>query len=128
MSDSYCITENALHTNVALFLDQALPAGALWQHSMNEGKRGPQYQAKLKAHGVRAGWPDIQVIYKGRSFFIELKRPASPGKKAGEVTKVQRDMHTCLEVAGTPVAVCHSLTEVANFLSAYMPLKARIAA
>lgn len=127
MSDSYYISENQLHTNVAMFLDLSLPNGALWQHSMNEGKRGAVYQAKLKSHGVRAGWPDIQVVYEGRSYFIELKRPASPGRRKGELTTAQKSMHAQLLDAGAQVAVCYSLGDVQDFLISHIPLKARAA-
>jgi hypothetical protein len=127
MSDSYFITESQLHTAIAMWLDLALPDGAVWQTNMFEARRGWHQQKTLKAHGVRAGWPDIQVVHEGRSYFIELKRPKSPGKPAGRLSKAQEEMHAELRAAGAEVAVCYSLHDVQAFLGAHISLKARAA-
>lgn len=108
------MTEAALHEAVANLLNTALPPHATWHHSPNEGKRGWKAQRALKTHGTQAGWPDIEIIYRGRALFIELK---APGKY---LTAVQKDMHKQLTLAGAAVHTCRSLEEVSIFLAMAM--------
>ena len=111
--------EAELHEAVASYLNFALPAGAVFHHSPNEGRRGWQAQRDLKKQGVRAGWPDLEVGYQGQVYFIELK---ADKKKPSEV---QLETHTSLRNAGFQVDVCRSQGEVYIFLAPWIPLKAR---
>ena len=65
---------------------------------------------KRKRQGVRSGWVDIEVIYKGRFIGIELKT------KKGRVSEAQKKCHDDITLAGGLVTVCHSLTEVMDFM------------
>lgn len=110
--------EDDLHMTVAAFLDLALPEDAVWTTVEHGGKRGKREAARLKAKGLKSGWPDIQIIYEGRSINIELKAPS------GTVSKVQRAMHERLTLAGALVYTARCIEEVEGFLCAIIPLKA----
>ena len=88
------IPERSIHAAIVIALRRLLPTFAVLHHSPNEGKRGRKAQADLKALGVCAGWPDLEIGYKGRMIFIEVKA------KGGSVSAAQRDTHRTLEAAG----------------------------
>lgn len=115
--------ERELHSAVVLFLGYALPVTAVLHHSPNEGKRGLQAQRDLKTSGVRTGWPDLEIIYQGRAYFLELKAPHKyPSAE-------QRAVHASLRAAGCEAVTCRSVAEVEMALSGWgIPLRARIAA
>ena len=104
------MTEQELHFQVADYLRLALPAQTVWHHSPNEGRRRPQYTKKLISLGLRAGWPDIEIVYKGRIIFIELKT------RKGRVSEAQKQCHNDLMLAGAVVKICRSLEEVIQFV------------
>ena len=104
------LSEEQLHYQVADYLNISLPAQTVWHHSPNEGQRRPQYIKKLLRKGLHPGWPDFEIIYKGRIIFIELKTPK------GRVSKKQKQCHHDLMMAGAVVKVCRSLDEVAQFM------------
>lgn len=43
-------------------------------HAMNEGKRTPFEQFKMKILGCKAGFPDLLIFHKGVSLALELKK------------------------------------------------------
>lgn len=116
-------TEAQLHADVVKYLKQALPANAVFHHSPNEGKRGWIAQKSLKTYGTRAGWPDIEIIWGGRFYGIELK------SKSGRVEETQMSVMKDITSAGAAWIVCRSKEEVELALNGWgIPLKARIAA
>lgn len=115
--------ETELQAAVALFLAYALPSDALSHHASNEGKRGWQAQRDFKRSGAQKGWPDIEIIWRGRAYFIELKAP----KKYP--TPEQRSVHARLRSAGAEAVTCRSLAEVEMCLRSWgIPLSGRVAA
>lgn len=66
--------ETALQIVVAQFLDYALPEGAVWT-SIDAGafKLSPSQADLQKRRGVKAGWPDVLILYRGTLYGIELK-------------------------------------------------------
>ncbi|MGE0408095.1 MAG: VRR-NUC domain-containing protein, partial [Amphiplicatus sp.] len=98
----------------------ALPRDAVFHSSRKEGLHARQYRAKQKALGMKPGWPDLEVIYRGRFIGIELKA----GK--GRLSERQRIIHREIALAGGLVCVARSLDEVASSLAQLMPLRARI--
>ena len=122
IADAPALSEDALHKSVANYLTLALPKDAIFHHSPNQGtgRRNVAYRVKLKQMGCRFGWPDIEIIYQGRGYFIELKAPGyrMQGKRVGKgyPTKDQKDCHADLRKAGAMVAVCWSLDEVKDCL------------
>jgi hypothetical protein len=105
-----------LHSAVADFLRVALPRDAVFFTIPNgDGKM-------TTAPGALSGVPDLQIVYRGRPIFIELKT------KTGRLSDAQRDVHMRLAAAGAVVAVCRSVVEVEEFLAMLIPLRARVAA
>jgi len=104
------LSEEQLHFQVADYLNLALSAQTVWHHSPNEGKRRPQYIKKLLRKGLRPGWPDFEIIHRGRVIFIELKTTK------GRVSKSQKQCHNDLVMAGAVVKVCRSLEDVIQFI------------
>lgn len=104
---------DALHLEVARFLDAALPAGAFWHHSPNEGLRHVAYRVKLAARGTRSGFPDILVLHGGRAFLVELK------SGRGRLTDGQRAAAVLIAAAGCPFGTASSVAEVAGLLGSW---------
>ena len=114
--------ERDIHTQVVHELRWTLPDTAVLNHQPNEGKRGWQGQRDIKDFGTQAGWPDLEVLYEGRTVFVELKAP----KKYP--TAIQKECHRRLRAAGFAVHVCRSVAEVMTVLELEgVLLKARLA-
>ena len=105
------LSEEQFHFQAAEYLNLALPREAVWHHSPNEGRRRPQYTKKLLRKGLHPGWPDIEIIYRGRVIFIELKT------QKGRVSEAQKNCHERLMLAGAVVKVVRNLDELREFLS-----------
>jgi hypothetical protein len=114
--------EEALQRSVAQYLDIALPEDAEWFAISNGFKRSKAEAGVAKAMGQKAGVPDVEIIHRGRAIFIELK---APGRKLSER---QHETTRSLVKAGAYVAMCSSLSEVEEYLSAFMPLRGKVAA
>ena len=111
--------EDDLHMSVARFLDLALPLDSAWTTVEHGGKRGKREAARLKAKGVKAGWPDILIIYRQRALTIELKA------LGGRLSNNQKLRHPMILRAGAPVAVCSRIEEVEGTLRGWgLPLRA----
>lgn len=111
-------SEEALQAAWADFLRVSLPVDAVHHHSPNEGKRGWRAQRALKASGCAAGWPDSEIVWQGKIYFLELKMP---GRKP---TKLQAERHEELRRAGAMVAVGTSLNELVGAIVAWgIPLR-----
>lgn len=111
--------EDSLQATVMEYLDLALPPDAVAHHSPGEGKRTKAAQAKLRRSGYKAGWPDVEIVWKGRSFFVELKA------QRGTLSAAQRQMIDRLHLCGAAVVLCRSLEGVENSLREMgLPLRA----
>lgn len=117
--------EEALQRQVAAFLDVALPEDAVWWHTPNQrGTRARFENEILKALGVKGGFPDVAILFRGRLYCIELK---APGRKP---TDAQDALRARLQRAGAiyPDEPAYRLEEVEGYLDAwFIPLKARAA-
>lgn len=113
--------EDALHIAVAEFLgierNLALPNDAVWT-TMPAGGGGKVRGAQLKAKGLKPGWPDILIVYRGRLICIELK------SLKGQRSPAQKLIHAQLSQAGALVYTAKSIEEVEGFLRVIIPLKA----
>ncbi len=126
MTLSFDETEDQLQIRVAQWLDLALPPGAVWHHSPNEGNRHVSYKVKQKRMGTKAGWPDIEIFVPGDqskvgisiSIFIELKRP-----KGGKLSENQAMVRDKLELAGCFWQLCRSIDQVDEFLEGLIKLR-----
>lgn len=118
---SAALSEAQLQAQIASYLSVALPSDAQFHHSPSEGKRGWRSQAALKASGFTTGWPDIEIIWQGRVYFLELK------SEKGRVSPAQAKCHSGLIAAGAPVAVARSLDEAVSQIREWgIPLRASL--
>lgn len=97
----------------------------------NGGARGDDPRSNkirggmLKAEGVKDSIPDIfcsvpRNVYHG--LYLELKRPASPNKRAGVATDEQLACHMELRKQGYYVEVCIGWENAASCLTWYLNL------
>ena len=112
--------EEQLQRTVCQFLERALPEGAVF-FAIPNGHVSRLQRMRLALGGTRSGIPDICVIHKGKSTFIELK------SARGVLSPAQKHMHTQLVLAGAVVFTAKTLAQVDGFLSQIMPLKAHVA-
>lgn len=66
--------------------------------------------AKLKKAGLQAGWPDIQLVHRGKYFGIEVKT------QTGRLSPAQVDLHKRLTDSGCSVAVARSVTDALEII------------
>lgn len=112
--------EVELHKSVADFLDWCLLPPSVWTtFPAGWGKLPITTAARLKACGLKPGFPDIMVWRPdGRMCGVELKKP-------GEKPNLdQNSVHWRLKAIHVPVFVCCTLEEVNAALIAFnVPLR-----
>ena len=115
------VSERVLHVQVADYLDRALPLDAWWT-TFPAGGGGKIRGRSLKRVGLKAGVPDVLIIYKGRVHWIELKTIK------GELSHKQHDTFVAFSHAGCKIPyVCRNLDNVEFALDAWrIPLRARL--
>lgn len=115
------MTEAQLHTQIVNWLRLALPDGAVLHHSpAGIGKLGWKGKNMMKTHGVMPGWPDLEILYRSKMIFLEIKT------KTGRVSAAQKICHRRLTLAGGTVHVVKSLGDAQEFLKQLMPLQGRL--
>ena len=67
------ISEDTLQIQCVQYFDRLHLRNAFLHHSPNGGARDAREGAKFKKMGVRAGYPDLTLLYDGKTAFIELK-------------------------------------------------------
>lgn len=97
--------ERALHRACAQYLAKVLKPDVVWT-TFPAGGGGKARGGMLKALGLKAGWPDIQIIREGRYYGVELKAIE------GSLSKAQRDVHEQIKLAGGYVSVCRSVNDL----------------
>ena len=113
--------EYRLQASVVQFLRVARPPGLAWHSIPNGGQRHTRVAQKLIATGLRAGVPDLLIIWRGHPIYIELKTPV------GAVSGVQKQMHRELAGSGADVLVLRSVEGVENALREFgVPLRASV--
>lgn len=89
----------------------------------NGGKRSLKTAMQLKREGVQAGVPDIFLAVPARhhyGLFVELKRPKSPGVRAGSPSKAQREVMASLIASGYGCRVAYGFTEARQVIERYL--------
>ena len=111
--------EQRLQRQIAEYLSWALIQPVIWTSHPAGG--GGELRGKiLKGMGLRAGWPDLEIIHDGKFYGIELKAPH------GVLSEAQRSTLAAIEAAGGHIAVCHSFDAVRGALWAWgVPLRER---
>jgi hypothetical protein len=84
------------------------------QATPNQGLRTVKNASRLKAEGMSAGWPDLQILGRGCQVFIEMKT------STGKLSPAQKEVHAKLEQTGYKVAVCRSLDEFMQTVNNYL--------
>lgn len=106
--------EGPVHRSILQLLDLSLPGDAIYHHSPNEldmaGAEAAKQIAKARKLGTKAGWTDIEIVWQGRFYGVEIKAPG------GRVSAVQAEMHDALRRAGASVAVVSSVKEMEDTL------------
>src|SRR3990167_8130944 len=97
--------EAQLHRAVAIYIAMAVPHDAVWT-TVGHGGGGRIRGAQLKAMGLRAGWPDVQILWRGSFLGIELK------SDAGRISPAQDETAAAIERAGGEVHLARNLDDV----------------
>lgn len=108
--------EDHLHIQVCYYLRTQYPK-AIFHHSPNEGKRGYVQKIKIKEMGVKAGFPDLIVIFEGRNLGLELKT------EKGIETKFQTEWIKVLSGNGWMAAVAWGFDEAKQIIDQFIKNK-----
>ena len=106
-------SEDEIHEDVRRMLDVALVAPACWTSIEHRNARDAIEGAKRKARGVRAGVPDVLIVYGRITHYIELKT------RTGSLSQSQIEMRAALVAAGAPWALCRSVDDVIRQVQAW---------
>lgn len=104
--------EEILHESIAGLLRHIIgfagetTNGVFWVSHENKPRSKFAAMANQR-RGVKAGFPDIEIIYEGRSYFGEIKVA-----KKGRMEESQKAMHPHLRNAGAPVDIWLSPEDV----------------
>ena len=77
-----------------------------------------------KRMGIVSGAPDWCVSWHGGHCYIELKAPASEGKKAGQLSPNQKRFRKRCDDTGVIYTVCYDIGQVEMYLIMFGGLKA----
>jgi len=109
--------EEQLHLSVAQLLCMALQPSVVWTTIETSNQTSNiRKQGILKAKGVMAGYPDIQILWHDdgvKALCIELKAPK------GVLSKNQIKVHAILAKVGVPTVIARSLEDVQTALDVY---------
>ena len=113
--------EDGIHLSVAKYLravigreGQTSETGVLWYSVETRGRRSLREGSANKSRGCIKGVPDISVFHSGRAYWIELK------SDKGTLSLEQATLHTQAKLAGVSAAVCRSIDDVRDVLSAWL--------
>lgn len=92
-------------------------------HIPNGGKRNAREAGRLKAQGVRAGFPDLFLFIPASGYFgfaIEMKRPVVKGKPKPATSEAQRAWIKRLEGQRYHTAICYGWDDAREQILAYL--------
>lgn len=121
--------EQDLQKAVAEFLTLVLTDPRTFWTAFPAGGGGKARGGQLKAMGLKAGVPDILVIDRSRTLWIELKTDANDvaGTQRGKLSQAQKGTQEALRMAGCWVITCRSVAEVENVLRSFkVPMTGRV--
>tara|TARA_A100001388_G_scaffold256936_1_gene222420 strand:- start:277 stop:705 length:429 start_codon:yes stop_codon:yes gene_type:complete len=101
--------ELSLQTDIVDMLRKKLKKKVLFT-AFPAGGGGRVRGAKLKKAGLQAGWPDIQLIYQGYYYGLEVKT------ETGRLSPAQTDLHKRLTEDGCSVAVARSVSDALEII------------
>jgi hypothetical protein len=113
--------ESVLHKQVADLLRQHCLPSWRWTHIASGELRDIRTATKLKAMGVRRGWPDFILLAPGgQGHGLELKRQGE------HLTDDQIDFQMWSIRTGSPYSVARSIGEVHLVLDAWKCCRTRL--
>ncbi len=113
--------EDDLQAQVCFMLKWGLPHDVTSWACPNGGKRHKLEAARMTRLGVRAGIPDIHLVYQGRLHCLELKSPT------GQLSATQAQMIRKLSDCGVPTAVIRKPEELEHVLREWgIPFSLRV--
>lgn len=104
--------EHQIQKAIAQYLNMK---GLCWWAVPNGGRRNISVAKKLKAEGVMSGIPDITLIYKGKYYGIEVKKPKTSTPK-GILSINQKTRIAQIERSGGVVGLAYSVLDVVKLL------------
>lgn len=105
------MSEIQIQTKAYQYLHNTYPAiRGLFFHVPNGGGRNVIEGMQLKASGVVPGIPDLLLIWSGRVYYIEVKKPG------GIVSDVQDKIHLLWRRNGVVGIVAYSAAEIVDFV------------
>jgi len=112
-----------LQRAITRYLYASLPSAAWWCAIPNGGGRSKAEAGILKATGVKAGAPDLVIVWEGRFFGIELKAPK------GRLSESQKSTCDMIVRAGGFYTVIRSIDELEAYLAGHgLPMRGRLSA
>lgn len=88
------------------------PDGPAWTAINPVSAKSKAVAGKSKAMGLRAGWPDLEMLHQGRAIYVEFKAP-----KGGRVDPEQNARHREIVAAGGTVHIARSIDEFLRILA-----------
>ncbi len=86
-------------------------------HVPNGGYRRKVEAQIMKAMGVRAGVPDLVILWRRNVGFLEVKRPWKKGERRGYLTESQKNWRDWLQANGHKWALVESLDDMLSALT-----------
>lgn len=97
-------------------------AYAVTWHTPNGGARDKATAGRLKAQGVKAGVPDLQLaVARGGFFGLFIEFKATPPNDAA-VSETQKTMLSRLQGEGYRAVVCRGINEAMAEINAYLAM------
>ena len=116
------LLEEEIHLAIAQYLDLVIKRPSRWHtvevSNQANGWAAMHRQKRLKAKGVRTGWPDIEIMHRHTHeyywstdlIFLEVK------SATGKLTEKQEALHNELKDDGHYVYVVRSVEDVKEIL------------
>jgi len=104
--------EHQIQKGIAQYLDLRK---LCWWAVPNGGRRNITVAKKLKAEGVKSGIPDITLIYNGKYYGIEVKKPKTTTPK-GTLSSNQKARIDEIKSYGGVVGVVYSVPDLIEML------------
>ena len=105
-------TMNDVEHQIQIAISQYLDLRGLCYWAVpNGGMRNITVASKLKKEGVKAGIPDISLVYKGKYFGIEVKKPKTI-TPAGTLSYNQKIRISEIEHSGGVVGVVYGVPDL----------------
>lgn len=98
---------------MVVFLSRFIADGWEFTHPASGGHRNKGTAAKLKAMGVKPGWPDLVLVSPDGLFHgLEFKR-----RGTGRLSPEQMAFHARARARGWPIAVVDAIEDAITVLS-----------